>query len=124
MVQPVHAHPRRPRGLDARLDLRTEHVRPFVGERHLELSDTLIAQLCAALSAGKHLLLVGPPGTGKTEIAGTLADGARGEGYCNGVFAATASADWSTFDTIGGYAMEKDGHFAFRSGVFLRAIEQ
>lgn len=112
------------RWLDVRLDLEPVQAWPFFKERSLEISDTLVAQLCAALSSGKHLLLVGPPGTGKTEIAGALADGARGAGYCNGAFVATASADWSTFDTIGGYAMEKDGRFAFRPGVFLRAIEQ
>jgi MoxR-like ATPase len=112
------------RWLDDRLVVTPEQVRPILRERRIELADALVAQLCAALSSGKHVLLVGPPGTGKTETAGALADGARGAGYCNGGFVATASADWSTYDTIGGYAMEKDGRFAFRPGVFLRAIEQ
>ncbi len=106
------------------LDLQPGEVMAALLKRGLEVPEVLTAQLCAALSAGKHLLLVGPPGTGKTEIASALAEAARGGGYCEGAFVATASADWSTFDTVGGYTMEKDGRFAFRPGVFLRSIEQ
>jgi len=90
----------------------------------LELPPTLLEQACAALSAGKHLLLIGPPGTGKTEFALALAQTAHNDGYCAGAFVATASADWTTFDTIGGYALQKDNSLSFRPGVFLKAIER
>jgi MoxR-like ATPase len=69
-------------------------------------------------------MLVGPPGTGKTELAHALTEAARAEGYCNGAFVATASADWTTFDTIGGYALERSGSLRFRPGAFLRAVEK
>ncbi len=72
----------------------------------------------------QHLLLVGPPGTGKTEFALALAQTARNDGYCAGAFVATASADWTTFDTMGGYALRKDSSLTFRPGVFLKAIER
>ena len=36
----------------------------------------------------------------------------------------TASADWTTYETIGGYALERDGALRFRAGVFLAALEQ
>lgn len=106
--------------LDERLDLSTN----VVDLGPLRLPAATIEQACAALSAGKHLLLVGPPGTGKTELAIALAAGAHNEGYCEGLLPATASADWTTFDTIGGYALQKSGELAFRSGVFLRALER
>src|SRR5207247_1910873 len=73
----------------------------------------------AALSAGKHLLLVGPPGTAKTELAHFIAQAARREGYTAGAFVATAAADWTTFDTIGGYALQKTGELRFREGALL-----
>ena len=34
----------------------------------------------------------------------------------------TASADWTTFDTVGGYALTPNQALEFRPGIFLRAI--
>lgn len=55
-------------------------------------------QALAALKAGKHVVFFGPPGVGKTELA---------EQVCRALAVpydtATATSDWSTFDTIGGY---------------------
>jgi MoxR-like ATPase len=104
------------------LHLRADMVRPHL--RELRVSDGLLRRTCAALSSGKHLLLVGPPGTGKTELALAIGAAAAAEGYCRDILAATASADWTTFDTIGGYALERGGAVRFRPGIFLRAIER
>jgi len=108
----------------ARLNLSRAAVQAQVRVGQLDIPDQLLDQACAALSAGKHLLLIGPPGTGKTELAECLSKAAQAEGYSAGLFSSTASADWTTFETIGGYALQKDGGLNFRPGVFLRALEQ
>lgn len=104
-----------------RIELTPAAARPHLA---LELPRAVLDRACAALSSGKHLLLVGPPGTGKTELAIALGAAAEAEGYCEGLFSATASADWTTFDTIGGYMLQKDGALRFRPGVFLTAVER
>jgi 5-methylcytosine-specific restriction protein B len=104
------------------VDLRAEHVAPFA--KDLVLPPNTIERAVAALSAGKHLLLVGPPGTAKTELAHFIAQAAKQRGYIAGAHVATASADWTTFDTIGGYALQKDSSLRFKEGALLRAVKQ
>lgn len=85
----------------------------------------VLERCCAALNAGKHLLLLGPPGTGKSTIAAALAAQAHADGICWGeAKLATASADWSTYDTIGGWAQQASGQLAFREGIVTRALRE
>lgn len=91
----------------------------------LDLPADVIHRCIAALNAGKHLLLLGPPGTGKSTLAAALAQHVHANGGCDQPpLLATASADWTTYDTIGGWAQRSDQTLDFREGVVTRALSE
>lgn len=96
----------------------------FPGEQAGEIVD----QVNAALNAGKHIVFTGPPGTGKTEIARRVSKhlAARHDDVYSGHEMTTATADWSTFETVGGYMPEEDGDgdLSFVAGQVLRRFKR
>ena len=68
----------------------------------LRLPEALYARVVAALNSRKHVILTGPPGTAKTTLAQVVAEAARNAGCCDGFLFTTATADWTTYETIGG----------------------
>ncbi len=90
----------------------------------LSLPDSVYRQIASALNTGKHIILIGPPGTGKTTIAHDICQYVKNESGSAGYTLTTATADWTTFDTIGGYAPTPQQTLQFRLGVFLQAIAQ
>jgi energy-coupling factor transporter ATP-binding protein EcfA2 len=79
----------------------------------------VLAEAVTAIRSGKHLLLSGPPGTGKSTVAAALCRAVVESRYR----ITTATADWTTFDTIGGYLPEIGGTLRFEPGIVLRSLE-
>ena len=88
----------------------------------LRLNSEVFFSLAAALSSGKHVMLTGAPGTAKTTLAALAAREAADAGWCSGYSLTTATADWTTYETIGGLKPTKDGQLEFAAGHFLEAI--
>ncbi len=88
----------------------------------LVLPPEVAPQLVAAVKSGRHIVLMGIPGTGKTSLALNLARAAARAGLCAEPLLTTATADWTTFDTIGGLLPAPDGTLRFSPGVVLRAL--
>lgn len=91
----------------------------------LQLPADLAGQIAAALNSGKHIILIGAPGVAKTVIAQALCAAAQERllSFGEGVLA-TATSDWTTSDTVGGYMPKADGRgLEFVPGVITRAIK-
>jgi len=77
----------------------------------------IVERVHNSLKNGKHLILVGPPGTGKSKLAKIICNSYRKDDDLWKM--STATSDWTTFDTIGGYRMKQNKELEFKPGIFL-----
>ncbi|KTG11408.1 hypothetical protein AUR64_03905 [Haloprofundus marisrubri] len=76
----------------------------------------------ASLNSGKHVILTGPPGTGKSKIAKSIAEQSSELEQVDGYRFVTATSDMTTYDTIGGYVPNRSAEgdeLEFRARQFL-----
>lgn len=88
--------------------------------------ESLQQQINSTLAAGKHIIFTGPPGTGKTRLARAICEHATKTALSETVDDyqfTTASADWTSFDTVGGYSPSKtEEGLEFQPGQFLKCF--
>ena len=96
----------------------TDDEKFSIGKLYFENEEQLTHQITKVLKNGKHIILIGPPGTGKSKLAKEICDSCAKDGYTM----TTATSDWSTFDTIGGYMQDEGGKLKFNPGVFLKCF--
>ncbi|MDM5326837.1 AAA family ATPase [Neobacillus sp. CF12] len=79
--------------------------------------DILLDQVKTAIRNGKHIILTGPPGTGKSKLASKIC-----EMYRVNSTMVTAASNWSSYETNGGYRPDKNGNLFFDDGIFLKCV--
>ncbi|SIS90578.1 MoxR-like ATPase [Salimicrobium salexigens] len=88
------------------------------GHLYFEGEEELVTQVRTAMANGKHIILTGPPGTGKSKLAKYICDMFKADYKMS-----TATSDWSTYETIGGYRPNSDGTLSFSPGLFLECFK-
>ena len=100
------------------------YIRPEEISEIINLPRAVTSKIASALNMGKHLILTGPEGSGKTSIAVVLAKIANKKTLNQGYILTCANKDWSFKDTIGNLIEIDNGSKLFKEGFMLKSIRE
>ena len=92
-------------------------IKRFLERRALVFEDSVLISLLASLKSHRHVLLMGPPGTGKSRLARTIAEAIGFD-----IYSCTANSSWTRYDFIGGPILGKNGKLVWKSGHLIKAL--
>ncbi len=96
----------------------------------LVIDERIRRMLRLSVRSSKSVMLVGPPGTGKTQLVGELIDEigkdpeSFGMGLVHDPLIVTPDESWTTRDLVGGETVDDDGRLRFSPGHVLEAIAE
>src|SRR4029079_5411881 len=90
-------------------EFNVETLQKEVEAAGMRLHPNVVEQVVAAIDAGKHVVLTGPPRTGQNTLAYLSAEVAQRAVMCTGYLPTTATTEWTTFETIGGLQPTLEG---------------
>ncbi len=123
IVRPAE-HPPGPSGPDVSEAFTADALSKASRGAGLMLPDAVYERLVTALRSGKHVVLTGPPGTAKTTLAMLAAELAKNAGLTTDYLMTTATADWTTYETIGGLRPTGSDTLEYASGPFVDAMRE
>ncbi len=95
--------------------------------RRLEISRSVVENMVANLVAGRNIILVGPTGSGKTELAQCIPEAF----FEVKPHVVTATADWTSYEVIGGFFPQvqespsgRVQRFVIRPGHVYQAVDR
>jgi len=96
----------------------------------LAVDDRIVRMVLLSIRSSHAVILVGPPGTGKTRLLNEVVrkiredPAAYGFSEVNEPILATPEESWTTMDLLGGQTLSEDGDLRFRPGRVLEAIAE